>query len=243
VPDPNIERPYRWEYSVGLQREIIRGVSLSGNWVRRDYRKIFWTDNVLTTFDDYTIVQTPNPLNPSEMIPIYNLNRAKLGQVSQVDKNSDQNQKWYNGFDVGFTARIHGGNVYGGVSTGRQITISCEVDDPNSLRFCDQSDLGIPYLTQFKISGSYPLPYGIQISGNWQGYPGVPTGTNSQDGDYTAASNADRPVAERELQRRAAIIPSFTVASVRAAATPGTSASIAGTRWTCGWRRNSACIT
>jgi hypothetical protein len=224
VPDPNIKRPYQWEYSVGLQRELVRGVSLSGNWVRRDYRKIFWTDNVLTTFDDYTIVQTPNPLNPSEQIPIYNLNRAKLGLVSQVDKNSDQNKKWYNGFDVGFTARIHGGNVYGGVSTGRQITVSCEVDDPNSLRFCDQSDLGIPYLTQFKISGSYPLPYGIQVSGNWQGYPGVPTGTNRQDGDYTAASNrVIDPSLNVNYNVVPAIIPSLTVASVQVPLlTPGT---------------------
>jgi Carboxypeptidase regulatory-like domain len=224
VPDPNIKRPYQWEYSVGIQREVIRGLSLSANWVRRDYSRIFWTDNVQTTFDDYTIIQTPNPLNPSEMIPIYNLNRAKLGQVSQIDKNSDVNKKWYNGYDVGFTARIHGGNVYGGVSSGRQITVACEVDDPNSLRFCDQRDLGIPYLTQFKISGTYPLPYGVQVSGNWQGYPGVPSGTNRQDGDYTAAANrVIDPSLNVNYNVTPAIIPTLTVASVQVPLlTPGT---------------------
>ena len=215
VPDPNIKRPYQWEYSVGVQQEVLRGVSVSANWVRRDFRRIFWTDNVLTTFDDYTIVQTPNPLSTSEMIPIYNLSRAKLGLVSQVDKNSENNQKWYNGFDVGFTARVHGGNIYGGVSTGRQITVACEVDDPNSLRFCDQRDLGIPYLTQFKISGSYPLPLGLQVSGNWQGYPGVPSGTNRQDGDYTAANNrVIDPSLNVNYNVVPAIIPNLTVASV-----------------------------
>jgi hypothetical protein len=189
VPDPNIERPYQWEYSVGVQREVVQGVSVSANWVRRSWRRLIWTDNVLVDFNDYTIVQTPNPLNPSESIPIYNLNRAKLGQVSQVDKNSDLNQKWYNGYDIGFSARFRGANLYGGVSTGRMLTVNCEVDNPNSLRYCDQSNLGIPYLTQFKVSGSYPLPYGVQISGNWQGLPGSPPGTLRQDSNYNATNN------------------------------------------------------
>ncbi len=215
VPDPNIKRPYQWEYSLGIQREVVHGVSVSANWVRRDFHRIFWTDNVDTTFDDYTVIQTPNPLNPSEMIPIYNLSRAKLGLVHQVDKNSDQNQKWYNGYDVGFTARVGGGNIYGGVSTGRQITVSCEVNDPNSLRFCDQRDLDIPNLTQFKISGSYPLPFGVQISGNWQGYPGVPSGTNRQDGDYTAANNrVIDPSLNVNYNVDRTIVPTLTQSSV-----------------------------
>jgi hypothetical protein len=215
LPDANIRRPYQWEYSVGIQREVVRGVSVSGNWVRRDFRRLFWTDNVDTTFDDYTIINTPNPLNPSEMIPIYNLDRAKLGLVHQVDKNSTENQKWYNGFDVGFTARVGGGNVYGGVSTGRQITVNCEVDDPNSLRYCDQRTLDIPRLTQLKLSGSYPLPLGVQISGTWQGYPGVPSGTNRQDGDYTAANNRviDPSLNVNYVVDRT-IVPSLTVTSV-----------------------------
>ena len=179
--DPNITRPYQWEYSVGVQREVARGVSVSANWIRRDFRRLFWTDNLLVSNDDYTVVRIPNPLDPSELIPIYNLNRAKLGQVDRIDRNSDKNRRWYNGFDVGFTARVGGGNIYGGTSIGRQITVTCEVDDPNALRFCDHRDLDIPYLAQFKISGVYPLPFGVQISGNWQGYPGAPSGTDRQD--------------------------------------------------------------
>jgi len=201
VADPNIKRPYQWEYSLGIQREILTGVSLSFNWVYRDFSQLFWTDNVLTTSDDYTVVQIPNPCNltgstipacggvwdPSETIPIYNLNRAKLGQVSQIDKNSDINKRWYNGYDVGFTARVGRANIFGGTSVGRQLTANCDIDDPNSLRYCDQRDLDMPYLTQFKISGSYPLPYGVQISGNWQGYPGQPGGTARQDATYDPA--------------------------------------------------------
>jgi hypothetical protein len=180
-PDPNIKRPYQWEYNLGIQRELRRGVSVSANWVRRDFRRLFWTDNVLVSHDDYTIVQVPNPLNPSERIPIHNLNVAKRAQVQRLDKNSDRNRRWYNGFDLGFTARVGSGNIFGGASTGRMLMVTCEVDDPNELRFCDHRDLDIPYLTQFKLSWSYPLPLDVQFSGNWQGYPGVPLGVTPQE--------------------------------------------------------------
>ena len=91
--------------------------------------------------------------------------------------------------DFGFSARIKGGNIYGGASIGRQLTSSCEVDDPNSLRYCDLSELDIPYMTQFKLAGSYPLPYDIQMSGSWQGYPGTAGGTVRQDSVYETAFN------------------------------------------------------
>ena len=188
-PDPDIRRPYQWEYTVGLQREVMGGVLLSANWIRRDYKRLFWSDNVLTTIADYTVINIPNPLNTAEVLPIYNLNVAKRGQVEIIDKNSTANHRWYNGFDVGFTARTRGASMYGGVTAGRQTTVNCEVDDPNSLRFCDQRELDLPYLYQFKLAGTYPLPYGVSLSGSWQGLPGVPVGTARQDAEYSAALN------------------------------------------------------
>ena len=143
-PDPDIRRPYQWEYTVGVQHELSAGVLLSANWLRRDYKRLFWSDNTLVSHDDYTIVDIPNPHVPGETVPIYNLNVAKRGQVDIIDKNSSQNRRWYNGFDVGFTARARGASMYGGVTAGKQTTVFCEVDDPNSLRFCDQRDLNMP---------------------------------------------------------------------------------------------------
>ncbi len=128
-------------------------------------------------------------MNASELIPIYNLNPAKRGLVQQVDKNSTENMRQYNGVDFGFSARVGGGSVYGGASMGRMLTSSCEVEDPNSLRFCDHRKLDIPYQTQLKVAGSYPLPLAIQLSGSWQGYPGTPGGTARQDGVYDPALN------------------------------------------------------
>lgn len=200
---------------MGIQREVLPGVSVSANWVRRQFYRLFWTDNILVSPSDYTVVNIPNPLVPGELIPIHNLNPAKLGQVQQVDKNSDRNGKWYNGVDFGFSARIGGGNLFGGTSIGRTLTAYCEIENPNSLRFCDQRDLDIPYLTQFKIAGAYPLPYGVQLSGTWQGYPGSPTGTARQDNDYSAAINrVQDPSLNVDYVVDRTIVPNLSVSSV-----------------------------
>jgi hypothetical protein len=213
-PDPDIRRPYQWEYSAGVQHELFGGVLISANWLRRDYKRLFWSDNILVSHDDYTIVNLPNPVVAGETVPIYNLNVAKRGQVEIIDKNSS-NRRWYNGFDVGFTARARGASFYGGVTAGKQTTVYCEVEDPNSLRFCDQRDLDMPYLTQFKLAGTYPLPWGIAVSGSWQGLPGVPTGTVRQDVEYVAAQNrVPDPSLNVEYIVTRTQIPSLTVASV-----------------------------
>ncbi|OFW19560.1 MAG: hypothetical protein A3H97_24965 [Acidobacteria bacterium RIFCSPLOWO2_02_FULL_65_29] len=204
TPDPDIERPYQWEYNVGVQRELTNGLSISAGWVRREFRRLFWTDNVLTTFDDYTAVQILSPLDGTS-IPVYNLNVAKRGQVRQIDKNSDRNRRSYNGVDIGFTSRVGGGNLFGGVNAGRQIATICEVDDPNNLRFCDQHDLDVPYLTQFKLAGMYPLPYGVQLSGSWQGYPGAQF---SGSGDVAEPSLNVNYIVDRT------IVPTLTQSSV-----------------------------
>jgi len=219
-PDPNMKRPYQWVYNLSLEHEVRPGLSVSVGWVRRDNRRMVWRDNVLVGFDDYTVVQVPNPLNSAELIPIYNLNPAKRGQVLEVDKNSTRNRKWYNGFDLGVSARLPRAQFFGGAHVGRQITVWCEVDDPNSLRFCDQRELGIPYLVQFKLNGSVALPLGIRLSGTWQDYPGVPTGTDRQAGggsftefDYGLGRIVDPSLNVNYIVDRS-IVPTLTLSSV-----------------------------
>ena len=240
VADPDIQRPYQWEYNAGIQRELRPGVSVSANWVHRNFQKIFWTDNTLVNPSDYSVVNIANPcglasppgvdahgrelcegVTPGSTIPIYNLDPSKRGLVAQVDKNSDSNYKKYNGVDFGFTSRAGGGNLYGGVTLGKQTTRYCEVEDPNSLRFCDQSELDIPYLATFKLAGTYPLPYGVSMSGSWQGYPGVPTGTNRQDGEYllTGTTPTNNRILDGSLNVNYNVtrtqVPNLTVASIQ----------------------------
>jgi len=53
-----------------------------------------------------------------------------------------------------------------------------EESNPNNLLYCDARNSNIPFRTQLKLSGSYPLPYGIQVSGSFQSLPGYLLGTN-----------------------------------------------------------------
>jgi hypothetical protein len=69
---------------------------------------------------------------------------------------------------AGLNARFaNGASVTGGTSTGRQVSATCQVTDPNSLQYCDETGY-IPWRTQFKLSGILPLPYNMRLSGVFQ---------------------------------------------------------------------------
>ena len=186
-PADDIKRPYQVEANVSVQREVIPGTSVTFSYFRRDYKNLIWTDNLAVNPSDYTPYTVPSPLNNGESVVIYNLNPAKLGVVDELDQNSSNNYRKYTGYDVNFTSRIGTKlNVFGGFSLGRQIANTCETENPNFLRFCDQSQYDIPYQTQLKVSGSYVLPWAVQISGSLQSYPGDARNT-TVDGAVDAA--------------------------------------------------------
>jgi hypothetical protein len=76
----------------------------------------------------------------------------------------------------------NGAQFYGGSSTGHLIEINCDVENPNSLRFCDESQYDIPWLTVIKLSGSYPVWRTIRVSAVFQHLPfdGLGTGESRE---------------------------------------------------------------
>jgi hypothetical protein len=168
----DIKRPYQIETNVSLQREIIPGSSVTFSYFRRDYKNLIWSDNLLIDPSDYTLVNLPDPRNNAQTVPIYNLNPAKASASNVLDQNSASNYRKYSGYDVNFNSRMKALTLFGGVSLGHQVSNTCQVEDANLLRFCDQSKLDIPMYTQIKVSGSYMLPYKLQVSGTFQSYPG-----------------------------------------------------------------------
>jgi hypothetical protein len=204
----DIERPYQTEYNVSLQHELLPRLSMTAGWFYREYRRLFREDNVLVGPDDYIPVNIVSPLD-GESITIYNLDPAKRGAVDVVRDNSDQNRRRYNGFDLNLNARLgRGAMLFGGLTVGKPWEVNCDVDNPNDLRFCDQSSF-IPYQRVFKLSGSYTLPYGIQVSGTLQSYPGNPI--NAQ-----AAGELNTPEAGLAVNYNVtrAVVPSLTQALV-----------------------------
>jgi hypothetical protein len=57
-----------------------------------------------------------------------------------------------------------------------------EKSNPNLLLYCDQTKSGIPFRTQFKIAGTMPIAYGIQVGVSLQSLPGYGFGTGALSG-------------------------------------------------------------
>jgi hypothetical protein len=180
--DPGIRRPYDIEYSLGVVREVMRGVSVTGAWYRRDTYDVEQQINTLISVNDFASFTTPSPLNNAETITIYNLNRSKQGLVDLLDTSATDRSKarvGYNGLEVSFTARLpRGANMFGGWSADRLITVACAGNDPNTFRYCDQSQYDIPFRHDFKFAGSYPLPLDFQVGAALQSYAGLPLAVN-----------------------------------------------------------------
>ncbi len=172
-PDPNIQRPFQMLYNVTVQHELRPGVGASVGYYRRGFYKIVWTDNLATTHADYTPIVIPDPRANGQTLTVYNLDRSKLGLVNELDTNSTENTSTYNGVDFTVNVRFpNGATLQGGTSTGRLRDVTCQVDDPNNLRFCDQTQLDMPFITTFKLSGTYVLPGAWRLSGVFLSSPG-----------------------------------------------------------------------
>jgi hypothetical protein len=189
-----------------VQHQIGSSLSVSANYYRRDYYRIIWTENLAVPVagwaDEYTPVLIPDPRGTGQTITIYNIKPALAGRVNELDTNSANNSRTYNGFDLTFNARLrNGATLLGGTSTGKLHAITCDVADPNMLRGCDAEQ---PFRTQFKVTGTYPLPYAFRVSAVFQSMPGVlETRTASNDGDVSVDYVVNR-----------AIVPSLTLAQV-----------------------------
>ena len=179
-PDPNLKRPYDIEYTLGVTRQIVPGLSVTGAWYRRDTYDLEQQINTLAATSDYAAFSVPSPLN-GEPVTIYNLNRAKQGLVDLLDTTASDGSKArvnYNGLEVSFTARMPRTNLFGGWSADRLVNVACASFDPNTFRYCDQSQYKIPFRSDFKLVGSYTLVRDVLIGIAFQSYAGQPLAVN-----------------------------------------------------------------
>jgi hypothetical protein len=178
---PDIARMYNVEESISVQHELFPRVSVTAGWYHRDYKNLRRRTNTLQTFADYTPFTLFSPIDGSA-ITYYNVSRARVSAVSTVDENAPDRKMWYNGVEYNFNARMPGGiTLFGGGMSERMLAQVCdEQANPNLLLYCDQSQTGLPWRTQFKFSGSVPVRYGVQVSFAFQSLPGYLFGTSAQ---------------------------------------------------------------
>ena len=171
-PAAGISRPYQWVSDIGLQHQLLAGVGLSVSYNRRVYHDIIWTQNLAAPYSAYTLNSVNNPMVSGQTIPIYSINPANLGQINEIDNNSSNNRMWYQGVDTSVDMRWHNLVLKGGTSTGRTLSVTCDVTDPNSMLYCDQTAYHVPFRTLVRVSGTYELPFAIRVSAVAQSIPG-----------------------------------------------------------------------
>ena len=132
------KRDSNWQFSAGVQRELMPRVSLDVSYFRTWFENFVVADNTLVGPSDYTQFSITAPADPRlpggggyTVSGLYDLNPHKVGQVSNLitfaDKYGNQIQHW-DGVGVTVNARPRAGLiVQGGMSTGRTTTDNCEV--------------------------------------------------------------------------------------------------------------------
>jgi hypothetical protein len=217
------ERPGNWEFSGGVQHQLLPRVSANVTYFRRIYNNFQVTDNRLVTGADYSPYSITAPLD--DRLPegggylisgLYNLNPDKTGQVdnyvTKADNFGTQLEHW-NGIDVGFNARLREGVLLqGGTSTGRTSTDNCDLvaklDSPQSL-YCHNDTR---FTTQFKMLGTYRVPkVDVQLAATYQNLPGAALGANFTAGNALIQPSLGRPLSGGAANVTLALIAPGTV--------------------------------
>ena len=185
--DPDIENTYSWDYSFGVQHQVVPRVAVNASVYYIRFYNLQGASNVLLTPADYIPFQIASPLD-GEMITVFNLNPNKQGVSDIVDLTSSINHRSYQGYELGIEARLaKGTRVLGGWTMERTLSVTCETENPNSFRFCDQTgdlhqDLGLvptlPFRHEYKLALVQPLPWQFEGGLSFLSYPGEPLTVN-----------------------------------------------------------------
>jgi hypothetical protein len=179
--DPDIKRPYNWEYSASVQRELRARLSVSAAYFNRRLRDLYGTKNTLVPPADYTPVTITNPLT-NQPLTVYNQNVSTLGQVAAVLSTRSELNSNYNGVEFKAEQRfLNGADLFGGATIGRaRGSVRGSSDDLNNPNVLINSigATGFDSTYQYKVAGSYPLPAGISVSGALQIATGLPLSRN-----------------------------------------------------------------
>jgi hypothetical protein len=186
-------RPSQWEFTAGVQQQIIPGVAASAIFTRRSYDNIQITNNLaansLSDYSPYCVTAPVDPRLPHgggyQVCGLYDLNPASFGLPTNNLIDSASNYGKYTdlwrGFDFLIDAHVHGMLLQGGLDTGTTITNYCaivakignpitatQLGNPSPL-YCSQQT---PYLNSLRLNGAYPLPWRFQVSAAFQTNPG-----------------------------------------------------------------------
>ena len=190
------KRPWNWEFSVGVQHQVLPRLSAGITYYRRVNGGFLVTDNTATTAADYTqynlTVPTDSRLPTSgQSLTYFDVNPVlKSGASGLTTSNlityasnyGNQYQHW-NGFDLTANSRLFAGvTATGGVTFGQQMLDNCDIVSKlpelltaplaglSPLQYCHFESGWAPV---YKALASYTTPWqNIRLSGNFQSLAG-----------------------------------------------------------------------
>ncbi len=209
------KRPYNWEYSASVQRELLPRVSVEVGYFRRMFYNQTVTDNQDISpadFDQFCITAPTDTrlgsVSGSQVCGLYDIKPAKAAltgnQLVTFAKNfAGETSQTYDGVDVTVNARPTGRLfLQAGFTTGRTVTKNCAlVDNPQTQRFCEFNQ---PFLGNYRVSGGYTFPWQVQVSGVFQSLPPdvqIPQGSASPGVAIYTLSAANAAAARSTLGR------------------------------------------
>jgi hypothetical protein len=185
--DSNLKSPYTHEFVVGFEKKLIRNFGASLNFIYRETRRFWWTQNLaIDPQTDYTALQAQDPgpdgtlgtADDGAMLTIYNLAKDKVGLSSPYITQRPGYMTSYMGLELVFNKRYADRwQFMFAVTRGKtNVKLPLEaVNDPNNRTFMDDvvDSNDAPWI--IKASGSYDLPWGFYVGAFFNFRSGYPT--------------------------------------------------------------------
>jgi hypothetical protein len=195
------KRDFNWQFSAGVQRELMARVSMDVTYFRTWFGNFVITDNRALSaadFDTFSITAPVDPRLPDgggyTVSGLYDVKSNKFNvaadnYITFANKFGKQIRHW-DGVDITINARPRSGLTFqGGTSTGRTTTDNCDIvkNVPELLLGAqnvgeDNAGTWLPasschqqskFLTQVKFLGTYTVPrVDVQLTATVQSVPG-----------------------------------------------------------------------
>jgi hypothetical protein len=197
-------RTWDWQFSAGVQQELLPQVALDVTYSRRWWGNLFITHNRALGPQDWDTVTLMAPshagLPGGGGYPVTFLTRNALSALGAsspyftlTSDFGDETHYWQ-GVDVSLNARVRGGLTFqAGTSTGRGVNDTCAIDTAifgrperivGDIPECATTD---PWLTTFRGLGSYTVPrVDVLVSAIFRSQP------NAQPGGDVATNGSSR---------------------------------------------------
>lgn len=176
----DVERPYRNEFTVGVDHELIPNLRLSTSYIQRKERDPLTNIEVGIPFDAYDPVQRADigrdglaGTADDGVITVYNA-RTPVPPSVEILGNDDRVAQRYKGIEVTATKRYSNNwTMIAGYTWSRTEVDATSVTSPNSF-VNSEGRAGIDRAHNFKLTGSYLLPWDVLVGGNLRWLSGEP---------------------------------------------------------------------